>query len=93
MAKCFVSFSSQDAEFAGKMMASLRLQNADVWDYSNSAQDIALGEAVKESIRRRIDESWHFIAVLTPASTDPETGRFTTFEIEYARRSGRTSSG
>jgi tetratricopeptide (TPR) repeat protein len=88
MPKCFVSFSSCDDEFAGKLIASLRLQNADVWDYSNSAQDIPLGEGIKANLRARIDESGRFIAVLTPASTHPETGRFTIFEIRYAQEKG-----
>jgi hypothetical protein len=89
MSKCFVSFSSRDGEFAGKLMASLRLQNIDLWDYSNSAQDIPLGESVKANIRKWIDGSVHFIAVLTTASTDPETGKFTIFEMQYAHQKGK----
>jgi tetratricopeptide (TPR) repeat protein len=89
MPNCFVSFSSRDAEFAGKLMARFQLQDMDVWDYSNFAQDIPLGESVKSRLRQQIDDSAHFIAVVTAASIDPETGKFPRFEWEYAHKRGK----
>ena len=89
MSKCFVSFSSRDGEFAGKLMASLQLQSVSVWDYSNAAQDIPLGASVKSRLRKRIDESAHFIAVVTAASVDPDTGKFPRFEWQYAHAQGK----
>jgi tetratricopeptide (TPR) repeat protein len=84
MSKCFVSFSSRDGEFAGKLLASFRLQEIDVWDYSNPAEDTPLGVGLKSDLCRRIDASDHFIAVITPSSTHPESGKFCIFEMQYA---------
>jgi tetratricopeptide (TPR) repeat protein len=89
MSKCFVSFSSRDTEFAGKLVASFRLQNVDVWDYSNYAQDIPLGESVKSRLCKQIDDSAHFVAVVSGASADRETGKFPRFEWQYAHKQGK----
>jgi tetratricopeptide (TPR) repeat protein len=89
MSKCFVSFSSRDSEFVGKLLASFRLQDVDVWDYSNPAQDIQLGENLRKDIRRLIDTADHFVAVITPSSTHPDSGRFCIFELQHAHNSGK----
>jgi tetratricopeptide (TPR) repeat protein len=70
-------------------MASLRLQEVDVWDYSDASRDIPLGESVKERLRKQIDDSIHFIAIVTVASVDQETGRFPRFEWAYANAQGK----
>ena len=88
MSKCFVSFSSRDSDFAGKLMASMRLQEVDVWDYSNPGQDIRLGDPVRADLCRRIDGSQHFIGVITPSSTDPDIGKYCIFEMQYAKSRG-----
>jgi tetratricopeptide (TPR) repeat protein len=88
MSKCFVSFSSRDGEFAGKLMASLRLQEIDVWDYSNPAEDIRLGDPVQTDLCRRIDGSKWFIGIITPSSSDPHRGKYCIFELKYANSNG-----
>lgn len=85
MAKCFVSFSSKDTDFVSKLLASLRLQEVEYWDYSDPVQDTPLGADLPSDLRRRIDGSDFFIAILTPASVDRQTGRFCIFEVVYAR--------
>lgn len=89
MSKCFISFSSRDGEFAGRLLVSFRLQDVDVWDYSNFAQDTRLGDSLRDDIRKRIDGSDHFLAVITPSSTHAETGRFCIFEMQYANSRGK----
>jgi tetratricopeptide (TPR) repeat protein len=80
----FVSFSSHDLKYVREIMAALKGQGLDFWDYSDIAESIELSEIIQERLIREIDQCTHIIAVLSSNSLDPAIGRFCRIEIEYA---------
>lgn len=80
----FVSFSSLDQKFVREIMAELKGQGLDVWDYSDLMESIELGEKIDERLSQEIDACTHMILVISKNSMDEHIGRFCRFELEYA---------
>jgi tetratricopeptide (TPR) repeat protein len=85
----FVSFSSHDLKYVREIMAALKGQNINFWDYSDIIQSIEAGKSIDERLIKEIDICTHIIVVISQNSTDSKKGRFCRFELEYAqKRSG-----
>jgi Tfp pilus assembly protein PilF len=82
----FVSFSSCDRKYTREIMAALKGQNFNYWDYSDIIESIELGDNIDDRLIREIDNCTHMIVVISRNSMDPKIGRFCRFEMEYARK-------
>lgn len=81
----FVSFSSRDLKYVREIMAALKGQEFDFWNYSDIIQSIEIGETINDRLIRELETCTHMIVVISEHSMDPETGHFCRFEMEYAR--------
>jgi hypothetical protein len=79
----FVSFSSEDRKYVREIMAALKGQELDVWDYSDIVESIELGEIIFDRLIKEIDQCTYMIVVLSSNSLHPEKGRFCRMEIEH----------
>lgn len=80
----FVSFSSRDLRHVREIMAALKGQQLDVWDYSDVIQSIETGTNIDDRLVAEIDACSHMIVVISANSMDQQIGRFCKFELEYA---------
>jgi tetratricopeptide (TPR) repeat protein len=80
----FVSFSSRDLKFVREIMATLKGQGIDFWDYSDIAESIEVGENIDVRLGKEIDRCTHMVVVISENSLDATIGRFCRFELEYA---------
>ena len=80
----FVSFSSRDLKYVREIMAALKGQELDFWDYSDIAESIEVGENIDERLSREIEVCTHMVIVISKHSMDARIGRFCRFELEYA---------
>jgi tetratricopeptide (TPR) repeat protein len=80
----FVSFSSRDKKFVREIMAALKGQGLDFWDYSDIVESIEVGERIDKRLSQQIDACTHMIVVLSENSMDRRVGRYCRFELEYA---------
>jgi tetratricopeptide (TPR) repeat protein len=80
----FVSFSSHDLSYVREIMAALKGQGLDFWDYSDMVQSIEAGESINERLLREIESCTHMIIVISRNSADMNIGRFCRIELEYA---------
>lgn len=80
----FVSFSSRDLKYVREIMAALKGQKIDFWDYSAIAESIEAGNKIDLRLRREIDACTHMIVVISKNSMNVDIGRFCRFELEYA---------
>jgi len=67
-----------------ELLASLKHQGLDVWDYSNDIESIEAGEVITERLKQEIDQRGVFIPVISSNSLSEELGRYTRLETEYA---------
>jgi len=81
----FVSFSSRDLSYVREIMAALKGQDIDCWNYSDIIQSIELGEEIDERLVSEIDTCTQMIVVISHHSVDPGIGKFCRFEMEYVR--------
>ena len=81
----FVSFSSRDLKYVREIMAALKGQEIDFWNYTDIIQSIEIGETINDRLIRELETCTHMIVVISEHSMDPETGHFCRFEMEYAR--------
>ena len=91
--KLFISFSSQDRPSVRELMAGFKSQNIDFWDYSNDIDEIKSGEVILERLTKEINSIDFFVAIISNSSTDPEIGKFTRLEVQYAINQGMLESG
>lgn len=80
----FISYSSKDVEYVREIMAGLKSQDIDFWDYSSQIQKIEAGKSIPENLKAEIDKCQLFIAIISKHSLHPTIGRFTHMEVEYA---------
>ena len=80
----FISFSSQDLKYVRELMAGLKVQGVDFWDYSDFIQEIELGTSIPERLQEELRRCDFFVPLVSANSMDPEIGRFTRFEVQYA---------
>lgn len=80
----FVSFSSQDKKFVREIMAALKGQGLNFWDYSDIVESLEIGERIDKRLIQQIDACSHMIVVLSKNSMDKRVGRYCRFELEYA---------
>jgi tetratricopeptide (TPR) repeat protein len=80
----FVSFSSRDLKYVREIMAALKGQKIDFWDYSAIAESIEAGNKIDTRLSREIDVCTHMIVVISKNSMNVNIGRFCRFEVEYA---------
>lgn len=86
----FVSFSSRDLKYVREIMAALKGQNIDFWDYSAIAESIEVGTNIDQRLIQQIDICTHMIVVISKNSMNAHIGRFCRFELEYAlNKSGK----
>jgi len=83
----FVSFSSRDLKYVREIMAALKGQKIDFWDYSDIAESIEAGNKIDTRLSREIDACTHMIVVISKNSMNAQIGRFCRFELEYALNS------
>jgi len=86
--RVFISFSSRDLKYVRELMSGLSSQNILFWDYSDMLQAIELGKNIPKVLRQEIDKSEYFIPVISKNSVDPDIGKFTYMEVEYALSKG-----
>lgn len=84
----FVSFSSRDLKYVREIMAALKGQGIDFWDYSSIAESIEAGSKIDARLSREIDACTHMIVVISKNSMNTDIGRFCRFELEYALNRG-----
>ncbi|MCE2696574.1 MAG: GUN4 domain-containing protein [Nostocales cyanobacterium LE14-WE4] len=65
----FVSYSTQDREFVGKLVSYLRKQEISVWLDNNN---ICVGDNLPEAIRKGLNDANIFLPILSPESVDSE---------------------
>ena len=80
----FISFSSEDQSFVRELMAGLKLQNLDFWDYSNELEKLRVGSNLQDSLKEKILHCTYFIAVISQNSVDREIGKWTRLELDFA---------
>jgi tetratricopeptide (TPR) repeat protein len=80
----FISFSSRNKPVVREIMAGLRSQNIDFWDYSDDLWSISMTAIVLETLKEEIDKCDYFVAVVSKESVEPSIGHFTRLEVEYA---------
>jgi len=80
----FLSFSSKDLSYVNELLASMKHQGIDVWDYSNDIESIEAGDVIEERLKREIDQRRVFIPVVSSNSISKEFGKYTKLETEYA---------
>ena len=85
----FLSFSSQDMSYVNELMAALKHQNVDVWDYSNEDESIRGGEKIDERLKKEIDSHDVFIPVISSNSMNLKYGEYTRLETRYALKEGK----
>jgi|GEM_PF-6618903 tetratricopeptide (TPR) repeat protein len=86
----FLSFSSRDMKFANEIMAVLKYQGVDIWDYSNEIESIEAGTDIEERLKSEIRQRDVFVPMVSPNSMDLSVGRYTRLETDYAIKSGKT---
>jgi tetratricopeptide (TPR) repeat protein len=82
--KVFISFSQKDSKEVRTLHFELEQQGVDVWDYSKRGEGLPLGKPLDLSLKKRIDSSDYFIAVITPNSVSSEIAPYCRFEVLYA---------
>ncbi|MDO8951716.1 MAG: TIR domain-containing protein [Draconibacterium sp.] len=87
----FVSFSSRDLKYVREIMAAMKGQGIDFWDYSDIAESIEAGNKIDSRLSREIDACTHMIVVISKNSMNAHIGRFCRFELEYALNSNAKS--
>ena len=85
----FVSFSSGDREAMRRLFARLEAQPVRLWNYADEEQEIRGGESISEHLRRRIDRSDVFLAIVTANSF---RSAYTRLEVAYALERVATSA-
>ncbi len=86
--KLFISFSSKDLQYVREIMSGLKSQHIDFWDYSDEIQSIEAGEKIPDRLIKEIKTCDFFLPLISKNSLDPEIGKFTRLEIEYAIKLG-----
>ncbi len=82
----FINFSSSDLGNSREIMAALKGQDLDFWDYSDIIQSIEIAEHIDAHLIKEIDACTHMILVISKSSLNTDIGRFCRFEFEYARK-------
>jgi tetratricopeptide (TPR) repeat protein len=80
----FLSFSSRDLSYVNELLASMKHQGIDVWDYSNDIESIEAGGVITDRLKREIDQRGVFIPIVSSNSLSKELGKYTKLETEYA---------
>ena len=86
----FLSFSSMDMKFVNELMAVLKYQNIDIWDYSNEIEAIEAGTVIEERLKKEILDRSVFIPLVSINSVNPAHGRYTMMETMFAIENGKS---
>jgi|WetSurMetagenome_2_1015567.scaffolds.fasta_scaffold43985_2 hypothetical protein len=86
----FLSFSSLDMKFVNELMAVLKYQKIDIWDYSNEIEAIEAGTIIEERLKKEILERSVFIPLVSVNSVNPAHGRYTMMETNFAIKNGKS---
>jgi len=85
----FLSFSSRDMKYVNDLIAVLKYQNIDIWDYSNEIEAIEAGTFIEDRLKDEICNRDVFIPLVSSNSLDEKTGRYTRLETAYAIKAGK----
>lgn len=89
----FISFSSRDIHSAREIIAAVKYQGFEIWDYSDDLQQIEAGTQIADRLFTEIVRCDYFLAVISRNSVDPAIGRFTIRELEHALEKGMNTAG
>jgi len=81
--KVFVSFASSDSAFSRRLLARLRAQPLEVWDYSREGEEIPAGVRLVDYLQQRIGGTDVFMPVISPGSF---ASAYAPREVEHALR-------
>ena len=84
----FISFSSCDLKYVREIMAALKGQELDFWDYSNIIESIEIAEQIDDRLIKEIEACTHMILVISTNSMNHDIGRFCRF-CSKKRKFGR----
>ena len=77
-------------KFVNELMAVLKYQNIDIWDYSNEIEAIEAGTVIEERLKKEILDRSVFIPLVSINSVNPAHGRYTMMETMFAIENGKS---
>ena len=86
--RIFLSYAKADAATAAVISADLAQQGFEVWEYAAHWKKEDLRFSIPEACAELIQRAAWFVPVVSAASVNPSSGRYTVMEIEYASELG-----